>query len=389
MFRYTLPPNDGLAGVAAPTFLRSCVIARFCKRDTAVGAPLGALMRYAVPKIDLAVALAALCALVSGCGTTKWSDSPRTATEQLLISDAVDRAISEIDFSALAERSVYLDTRYIITALDQNYVISTLRQHMLASGCVIKDKADDADYVVEVRTGSLGTNRQDLLLGVPATNLPTAGLLPIGSASIPEIAFMKRTNQQGVCKLAVFAYDRMSGRPVWQSGNRKIASRAKDTWVLGTGPFQRGEIYDGTAFAGEKLQVPLVGKSKKNTTPNSSVAQEKVFPHQIAAQPNTESVDKAGYVVPLPPNTLPPAAPAAGSGATPLPTPPKAAYTPPPPPAVVVPPPAPPPVATGPQGNLTQQPMFSPTSNPAAATASAIQAFNWAKGAMEKQKEPE
>ena len=230
-------------------------------------------MRYAAPKFDLAVALAALCALVSGCGTTKWSDSPRTATEQLLISDAVDRAISEIDFSALADRGVYLDTRYIITALDQNYVISTLRQHMLASGCIIKDKADDADYVVEVRTGSLGTNRQDLLFGVPATNLPTAGLLPIGSASIPEIALMKRTNQQGVCKLAVFAYDRMSGRPVWQSGNRKIASRAKDTWVLGTGPFQRGTIYDGTAFAGEKLQVPLVGSRAKKTQPNSSVAQ--------------------------------------------------------------------------------------------------------------------
>src|SRR5204863_4476759 len=130
----------------------------------------------------------ALCALVAnGCGTTKWSDSPRTATEQLLVSDAIDRAISEIDFSVLADKNVYLDTRFIITALDQNYVISTLRQHMLASGCIIKDKAEDATFVVEVRTGSLGTNRQDLLFGVPATNLPTAGLLPIGSASIPEI----------------------------------------------------------------------------------------------------------------------------------------------------------------------------------------------------------
>ena len=103
----------------------------------------------------------------------------------------MDRAISEIDFAALGNKSVYLDTRYIITALDQNYVISTLRQHMLASGCIIKDKAEDADYVVEVRAGSLGTNRQDLLFGIPATNLPTGGLLPMGSASIPEIALVK------------------------------------------------------------------------------------------------------------------------------------------------------------------------------------------------------
>ena len=357
-------------------------------------------MRFATFTIDLAVALAALSALVTGCGTTKWSDSPRTATEQLLISDAVDRAISEIDFSALADRSVYLDTRYIITALDQNYVISTLRQHMLASGCIIKDKADDADYVVEVRTGSLGTNRQDLLFGVPATNLPTAGLLPIGSASIPEIALMKRTNQQGVCKLAVFAYDRMSGRPVWQSGNRKIASRAKDTWVLGTGPFQRGTIYDGTAFAGEKLHVPLIGGSNKKGQPDSSVAQQKVFPHQLAAQAPLDKVDNAGYAAPVSPNDSsgvpgslntsngaepPKPVPGASSAEKPRP---KAAYTPPPPPAVAVPPPTPAPPASGLQGNLTQPPMFAPNSNPAAATAGAIQAFNWAKDAIEKPKDP-
>ncbi|HEY2892764.1 MAG TPA: DUF6655 family protein, partial [Pirellulales bacterium] len=322
-------------------------------------------------------------------------------TEQLLISDAVDRAISEIDFSALSERDVYLDTRYIITALDQNYVISTLRQHMLASGLIIKDKPEEATYVVEVRAGSLGTNRQDLLFGVPATNLPTAGLLPMGSASIPEIALMKRTNQQGVCKLAVFAYDRMSGRPVWQSGNRKIASRAKDTWLLGTGPFQRGTIYDGTSFAGERLHMPLVGKPKPRP-PDSSVASEKVFAPQVADQSEPNKLDNVGSITPLPNDKTPPAAvkasaiapvtpdakPASGDAkpaadAKPA-TPPKAAYTPPPAPAVVAPPAVPPP-ALGPQGNLATQPMFAPNANPAASTAGAIQTFNWAKDVFERK----
>jgi hypothetical protein len=354
--------------------------------------------------------LSALCAFAVGCGTTKWSDSPRTATEQLLISDAIDRAISEIDFSALAERDVYLDTRYIITALDQNYVISTLRQHMLASGLIIKDKPEDATYVVEVRAGSLGTNRQDLLFGVPATNLPTAGLLPVGSASIPEIALMKRTNQQGVCKLAVFAYDRMSGRPVWQSGNRKIASRAKDTWLLGTGPFQRGTIYDGTSFAGERLQMPLIGKAKPQR-PDSSVASEKVFAPQVADQSEPNKLDSVGSITPLPNDkavkasattpATPDAKPAGGDAkpatdakpasgdtkpaadAKPA-TPPKAAYTPPPAPPVVAPPPVAPP-ALGPQGNLTAQPMFAPNANPAASTAGAIQTFNWAKDVFDRK----
>ena len=33
-----------------------------------------------------------------GCGTTRSSDTLRTATEQLLISDAVDRAIQSVNF---------------------------------------------------------------------------------------------------------------------------------------------------------------------------------------------------------------------------------------------------------------------------------------------------
>jgi hypothetical protein len=365
-------------------------------------------------------ALAALAPLLAGCGTTKWSDSPRTATEQLLISDAVDRAISEIDFAALADKHVYLDTRFIITTLDQNYVVSTLRQHMLASGCIIKDKADDATYIVEVRTGSLGTNRQDLLFGMPSTTLPTVGLLPTGAATIPEIALVKRTNQQGVCKIACFAYDRMSGRPVWQSGNHKVASGAKDIWVMGAGPFQRGTIYDGTAFAGEKFSVPLVDDS--TTPPKSSVATKKVFNSEDQSDDDGQpsEVSKVSYLAPLPDSSsaqpapasatatanansvppasggaaAPPAAPAstpgAGAGATnpsgdakpdPLP---KAAYTPPPPPAVAAAPA--PPAATGLQGNLTPQAILPPTSNPASSTAGAIQTYNLARDVWDRPK---
>jgi hypothetical protein len=328
-----------------------------------------------------------ICALSVGCGTTKWSDSPRTATEQLLVSDAVDRAVSEIDFSPLANRDVYLDTRYIVTALDQNYLISTLRQHMLATGCIIHDKPEDADYVIEVRSGALGTNRQDVLLGIPATNLPTGGMLPIGAAAIPEIALMKRTNQQAVCKLAVFAYDRMSGQPVWQSGNRKIASRAKDSWFMGAGPFQKGTIYDGTAFAGEKLNSPFSRKKKPIVAP-ASVAEERNFPEarpqyakgssRIASLPPTgDKPAPAGEPNALPPPNAP-AAPAAGApppatesekNATT-----KAAYTPPPPPST--PPPAQP--SPGLQGHLTPQ-SFQTQSNPAVTTAGALQTYNLAK----------
>lgn len=346
-------------------------------------------------------ALICAVAAAAGCGTTKWSDSPRTATEQLLISDAVDRSISEIDFTVLSDRSVYLDTRFIVTTLDQNYVISTLRQHMLASGCIIKDKPEEADYVVEVRTGALGTNRNDVLLGIPATNLPTVGLLPTGQAAIPEIALAKNTNQQAVCKIAVFAYERMSGRPVWQSGNRKVASRAKDSWLFGTGPFQRGSIYDGTAFAGERIRMPLMRAKKNTALPTASVGTERQFEkHGENRFDDAGRVENAGYATPLPATSQTPRSNEPGNGVAPYPLknqpadpppsnsgaaatpgagPPKAAYTPPPPPPVSVQAPA----TSGPQGNLTQQPL-APATNPAATTAGVVETYNLAKGLLER-----
>jgi len=241
-------------------------------------------------------AVVGLGVLVSGCGTTRWSDTTRTATEQMLISDAADRAISQIDCSPLAGKNIYLETKYVAGSVDEKYVISTLRQHLLASGCIIKDKPEDARYIVEVRAGAVGTNRNDLLFGVPATSLPAGGMFPIIPTSIPEIPLMKRTNQQGVCKVAVFAYDRLSGRPVWQSGTSQVASKAKDVWIFGTGPFQRGTIYDGTKFAGEHLQVPLAAADEpENKSDDVWVSHEILF-----SQPPRVAQDAAGSPAPNP-----------------------------------------------------------------------------------------
>ena len=190
---------------------------------------------------------------VAGCGTTKWSDTPRTATEQLLISTAVDRAINSIDFKPLAGKTVYFDATYLAGIVDTNYIISSLRQRMLAQGCVLKVNKDEADYVVEARAGAVGTNQHNVLIGIPAISVPTAGLMPGVPSAIPEIPFAKTTDQKGIAKIAAFAYNQRTGQAVWQSGTFPVVSNAKDTWFLGTGPFQRGSIYDGTHFAGSRF----------------------------------------------------------------------------------------------------------------------------------------
>lgn len=220
----------------------------------------------------------------AGCGTTNWSDTPRTATEQLLISDAIDRAVSRIDFCALAGKQVYLDATPIQRATDASYLVSTLRQHMLASGCILRDERDKADYVVEIRAGAVGTDRSELLFGVPATKIPQVVPVPGVPSSIPEFKLATRTEQRAVAKIALFAYNRHTGRPVWQSGIIPVESKAKDLWVLGAGPFQQGTIYDGTNFAGDRLSIPLIDLETDKRQPHISVAEEAFF-----AEPDSDT----------------------------------------------------------------------------------------------------
>jgi hypothetical protein len=235
--------------------------------------------------------------LLAGCGTTRMTDTQRTATEQLLLSNAVDQAVSQLDFHYLAGKTVFLDPQYLENVADRGYLISSLRQQLLACGCILQEERAKAVYVVEARSGAVGTDRHSLLLGVPQMTVPT--FLPGQPSLIPEIPFAKKTDQQAVAKIAVFAYNRVSGQRAWQSGTMEANSNASDTWLLGAGPFRKGSILHGTEFAGAELPVPDLGMRGSHDleppSPVPPVTAAALWPEPPMPRPNLASV-----LVPVP-----------------------------------------------------------------------------------------
>lgn len=223
---------------------------------------------------------------LTGCGTSRWSDSARTATEQLLISEAIDRAVSKFNFSALAGKTVYLDDTPIRGITDAAYLSSTVRQHLLASGAILKENKQDAEYVLELRAGAIGTDRHDVTYGVPSVTLPhvlpgSVGAIP---NQLPEIPFAKKTHQRGVAKIAAFAYNRETGRPVWQSGTIPVETDIRALWVLGAGPFVKSRTGSRVLLAGDPVPLPPVHLLLDELLPGStqpakspSVTQEAFF----------------------------------------------------------------------------------------------------------------
>ncbi len=222
---------------------------------------------------------------VVGCGTVKTTGTARTGTEQLLLTNAWDSALQKVDFRPLTGVPVYLDTTNV-SAVDQGWVTSSLRQSMLMQGVLLRAKPEQAQWIVEARVGAYGTDEDNLLIGVPQTTVPmTITGLPAGT--IPKIQLAERNKQQGVAKLALFAYDRGSGQLVWNSGTQLATSSSKDVYVLGVGPVHSGSIRSGAEYAGIKLPLSS-DSSPADGIPPAASRRTVPFATPAIRQPSTD-----------------------------------------------------------------------------------------------------
>ncbi|RUL88522.1 DUF6655 family protein [Tautonia sociabilis] len=189
----------------------------------------------------------------AGCGSTRMTHTSRTGTEQLLLTTAWDQALNQVDFRPLIGVPVFLETSYL-EAVDKGWVISSLRQAMLAQGVLLREKKEDAQWIVEARTGAYGTDDYELLVGLPQMNVPVT-IPGVPAGAIPEVPLIKKSDQHAVTKLALFAYDRASGQLVWNSGTVLGTANDKNVHIGGLGPIQSGSIRGGTEFVGVKIPM--------------------------------------------------------------------------------------------------------------------------------------
>jgi hypothetical protein len=156
--------------------------------------------------------------------------------EQLLISSAADGALNKVDFAPIARAKVFLETKYL-DCVDKNYIVVAMHQRLLAHQCTLVDKPEDANVVVEVASGGVGTDRHELFVGIPEIPLP-----PPSPIAIPKLALFTRTKAMGTAKLSVVAYDAATKQAVINSGYSLARSDHQNWNVLGAGSVQGGTL---------------------------------------------------------------------------------------------------------------------------------------------------
>lgn len=195
-----------------------------------------------------------------GCATIRVTDPPRTATEQFLMSQAVSSALEQLNLGGLRDRKIWLETGYftgaetvvvngevrqrMFTSPEQAFAAAELRERLLVAGARIMQDKKEAEIIVEVRSGGIGIDRLENLIGLPALALTSA---VTGSStnipfSTPEIALYKNTRQRGFASISIVAYRATTGELLTSSGPYIGRTIRDDFWILGAGPRTVGNI---------------------------------------------------------------------------------------------------------------------------------------------------
>ena len=137
--------------------------------------------------------------LLAGCSSRTVSNTPRTAIEQLLLSTAIDNALSKVQIAELKGKKAVVDFSNL-QSYDAEYLKSAVRARIAENGSVIVEKREEADYLVEVSCGGLGNEYKDTIFGIPALPVPGSPM------TLPELALWKTVEQDGISKLLITIY---------------------------------------------------------------------------------------------------------------------------------------------------------------------------------------
>ncbi len=233
------------------------------------------------------IALGLLALVSTGCATTKTSNTARTGNEQILISSAIDRAMSNVRFNEFSSYKVFVDETFLAGAVDKGYLVGEIRHKVLEGGGLLVAKAEDADVVLEPRSGGVGTDAEESFIGIPALGMPG---LPI---ELPEIKIAQRTTQIGTAKIGLVAYDAKTGQSLGRGGKATALTHANDTYVLGIGPFRSGSVVDtrekAVGFDGVGGSLMGSGQRFARRAPVSMVSTPPTPPAAIPAPPQDGS----------------------------------------------------------------------------------------------------
>ena len=159
------------------------------------------------------IALPSLAAtlLLSACASTTETNPARTATEQLLLARASDRAVEGLTLPLPAGASIFVDDAYF-QGEGTRYAVSAVRAAISDAGFRLARSKDSADAVFEIRAGALGLEQMRRIFGIPEMRIPINDTFNV--VSLPELSVYSRRDRVGGAEFSAFLYEAKTGAPL-------------------------------------------------------------------------------------------------------------------------------------------------------------------------------
>ena len=148
---------------------------------------------------------------VAACASTTETNPGRTATEQLLLARAADRAVEGLSLPLPAGSAVYVDESYF-QGEGARYAISAVRAALSDAGFRLAPNKDAADAVFEIRAGALSLEQMRRVFGIPEMRVPINETFNV--VSLPELSIYSHRDRVGVAEFSGFLYEARTGAPL-------------------------------------------------------------------------------------------------------------------------------------------------------------------------------
>lgn len=186
--------------------------------------------------------------VLASCAAERATSPARTATEELLISSAADRAAEKLAEQIPAGVKVLLGTTSV-ASVDERYATAAIRDRFMRRGVILVDDKHSADMVIEVRTGALSTDERSVSLGTPQIQLPAVPGVASTGIPVPSLSVFKRNLTKATAKFEAIGYDPKTGQLVVATEPQYGHSQKVDWTLLFLLSWTRSDYLDTEALA--------------------------------------------------------------------------------------------------------------------------------------------
>jgi len=161
----------------------------------------------------IVLAVAALSLVAPGCSSTTAPPGGRfTTSQQLLATEAVDRALAQVAWPDVLGRKVFVDVAAPSGDPERLYLENVVSAELATRGAILVPDVSAAEYVALVNADAIGIEQDSTFVGLPAVE---SAIVPIG---LPEITVYDSNREEGYARIEIVFADLKNGGVLARSG---------------------------------------------------------------------------------------------------------------------------------------------------------------------------